>query len=257
MWRRVLDTNDRYLRKIQTGLSKTESKINYQPVTGFDISVASEIMAVLGLSKDLRDLKERLERMIIGYTKSNEEEGTGIEPIYVEDLGLEGALLLLLRDAFMPNLIQSLEHSPVLVHTGPFANIAHGNSSVVADMLALRLTAPGDMAETKNVEAAGFVVTEAGFGADIGLEKFMNIKLRPNIHTFLKTPDLIVLCVTIRQLKMHGGAPKVVAGKILGKEYLEERVDLVQAGLDLLRHHIHLVINEFGIICVVAINRFR
>jgi formate--tetrahydrofolate ligase len=181
----------------------------------FDISVACEIMAVLALTTSLADMRERLGNMVIGNSKSG-------EPITADDLGVGGALTVLMKDAVNPTLMQTLEGTPVLVHAGPFANIAHGNSSIVADKIALKLVG-------KN----GFVVTEAGFGADIGTEKFMNIKCR---YSGL-VPLCAVIVATIRALKMHGGGPDVVAGKPLDKAYLEESVALVEAGcVNLVKH---------------------
>ncbi|OAY80657.1 Formate--tetrahydrofolate ligase [Ananas comosus] len=201
--------------------------------TGFDISVASEIMAVLALTTSLADMRERLGRMVIGNSKAG-------EPITTDDLGLGGALTVLMKDAINPTLMQTLEGTPVLVHAGPFANIAHGNSSIVADKIALKL-----------VGKSGFVVTEAGFGADIGTEKFMNIKCR---YSGL-VPQCAVIVATIRALKMHGGGPEVAAGKPLDHAYLAENVTLVEAGCVNLARHIANT-KAYGVNVVVAINKF-
>jgi formyltetrahydrofolate synthetase len=231
-WRRVLDTNDRLLRQITIGQGLEEKGLTR--VTGFDIAVASEIMAVLALSTDLQDLRERLGRMVIGTDRA----GT---PVTADDLGVGGALAVLMKDALMPNLMQTLEGTPAFVHAGPFANIAHGNSSVVADQIALKLVGP-----------EGYVLTEAGFGAEIGFEKFCNIKCR----TSGLAPDCAVLVATIRALKMHGGGPKVVAGHPLASAYSEENRALVERGCANLGKMIANV-RRYGIPVVVAINRFK
>ncbi|KAJ9697832.1 hypothetical protein PVL29_007112 [Vitis rotundifolia] len=230
-WRRVMDVNDRFLRKITIGQGPEEKGMVRE--TGFDISVASEIMAVLALTTSLADMRERLGKMVIGNSKAG-------EPITADDLGVGGALTVLMKDAINPTLMQTLEGTPVLVHAGPFANIAHGNSSVVADKIALKLVGPG-----------GFVVTEAGFGADIGTEKFMNIKCR---YSGL-TPQCAVIVATIRALKMHGGGPEVVAGKPLDRAYLTENVALVEAGCVNLARHISNT-RAYGVNVVVAVNMF-
>jgi len=230
-WRRVMDTNDRFLRGVTVGQGSEERGQDRE--TGFDITVASEIMAVLALASDLRDMRERLGRMVVASSKSG-------EPITADDLGVGGALTVLCKDAIHPTLMQTLEETPVLVHAGPFANIAHGNSSVVADHVALKL-----------VGQDGYVVTEAGFGADIGLEKFMNIKCRAS---GLK-PDACVIVATVRALKVHGGGPPVVAGTPLPQEYKEENVELVKKGVVNLERHIRNT-RSFGVPVVVAVNRF-
>ncbi|CAA7401304.1 unnamed protein product [Spirodela intermedia] len=230
-WRRVMDVNDRFLRKITIGQGPEEKGMTRE--TGFDISVASEIMAVLALTTSLADMRERLGRMVIGNSKSG-------EPITADDLGLGGALTVLMKDAINPTLMQTLEGTPVLVHAGPFANIAHGNSSIVADKIALKLVGPG-----------GFVVTEAGFGADIGAEKFMNIKCRYSALV----PQCAVIVATIRALKMHGGGPEVVAGRPLDHAYLSENVALVEAGCVNLARHISNT-RAYGVNVVVAVNMF-
>ncbi|MQL97752.1 hypothetical protein Taro_030453, partial [Colocasia esculenta] len=230
-WRRVMDVNDRFLRKITIGQGPEEKGMTRE--TGFDISVASEIMAVLALTTSLADMRERLGRMVIGNSKSG-------DPITADDLGVGGALTVLMKDAINPTLMQTLEGTPVLVHAGPFANIAHGNSSIVADKIAIKLVGPG-----------GFVVTEAGFGADIGTEKFMNIKCR---YSGL-VPQCAIIVATIRALKMHGGGPEVVAGKPLDHAYLSENVALVEAGCVNLARHISNT-RAYGVNVVVAINMF-
>ncbi|KAK9692408.1 hypothetical protein RND81_09G262100 [Saponaria officinalis] len=230
-WRRVMDVNDRFLRKITVGQGPDEKGMVRE--TGFDISVSSEIMAVLALTTSLADMRERLGRMVIGNSRAG-------EPITADDLGLGGALTVLMKDAINPTLMQTLEGTPVLVHAGPFANIAHGNSSVVADKIALKLVGPG-----------GFVVTEAGFGADIGAEKFINIKCR---YSGL-TPQCVVIVATVRALKMHGGGPAVVAGKPLDLAYLTENVALVEAGCVNLTRHVSNM-KTYGVNVVVAINMF-
>jgi formyltetrahydrofolate synthetase len=231
-WRRVVDTNDRMLRQITIGQGSEEKGATR--VTGFDMAVASEIMAILALATDLGDMRERLGRMVIGTNRA----GT---PISADDLGVGGALTVLMKDALMPNLMQTIEGTPAFVHAGPFANIAHGNSSIVADQIALKLAGP-----------EGYVLTEAGFGADMGMEKFFNIKCR---YSGL-TPNCVVLVATIRALKMHGGGPKVVAGQPLSHAYLREDLDLLEKGCTNL---IRMVQNarEFGVPVVVAINRFK
>jgi len=230
-WRRVLDTSDRMLRQITIGQGAEEKGMTR--VTGFDIAVASEIMAVLALTTDLADMRERLGRMVIGTNRT----GT---PITADDLGVGGALAVLMKDAIQPNLMQTLEGTPAFVHAGPFANIAHGNSSVVADKIALKLAG-----------ADGYVLTEAGFGADIGMEKFFNIKCR---YSGL-TPDCVVLVATIRALKMHGGGPKVVAGQPLHPDYTDENLELLEKGATNLTKMIQNA-RLFGIPVVVAVNRF-
>jgi len=230
-WRRVMDTNDRMLRQITIGQGAEEK--GFTRSTGFDMAVASEIMAILALATDLSDMRERLGRMVIGTNR----EGT---PITADDLGVGGALTVLMKDALLPNLMQTIEGTPAFVHAGPFANIAHGNSSIVADQIALKL-----------VGKDGYVLTEAGFGADMGMEKFFNIKCR---YSGL-TPHCVVLVATIRALKMHGGGPKVVAGQPLSHEYTNENLELLTAGCSNL---IRMIQNakHFGISVVVAINRF-
>ena len=229
-WNRVLDVCDRFLRGITTGVGKAEK---FPRETGFDITVASEIMAVLALTTSLADMRQRLGNMVIGMSRAG-------APITADDLGVAGALCVLMKDAIAPTLMQTVEHTPVLVHAGPFANIAVGNSSIVADQIALKL-----------VGEDGFCITEAGFGADIGMEKFFNIKCR---YSGL-TPQCSVIVATVRALKMHGGGPDVVAGKPLDHVYKDEALDLVRAGCSNLIHHIKNVL-KYGVQPVVAVNRF-
>jgi len=230
-WQRVYDTNDRFLRAITVGQSPTEK--GYERKTQFDISVASEIMAILALTNSLEDMRDRLGQIVIG----SDFDGN---PVTSEDLGVAGALTVLMKDAIRPNLMQTLEGTPVFVHAGPFANIAHGNSSILADKISLKL-----------VGENGFVVTEAGFGADIGMEKFFDIKCRSSGLT----PNAVVLVATVRALKMHGGGPKVVAGTPLKQEYIKENLELVEKGFCNLKKQIQNA-NTFGVPVVVAVNKF-
>lgn len=227
-WRRVLDTSDRFLRGVTVGIGEDEKEFSRE--TGFDITVASEIMAVLALTSDLNDMRRRLGQMVIGISRHG-------EAINADDLGVAGAMTVLMRDAIKPNLMQTLEGTPALVHAGPFANIAHGNSSILADMIGLKL--------------ADYVITESGFGADMGMEKFFDIKCR---YSGL-IPSVVVLVATVRALKMHGGGPKVVAGKPLDPAYTNENLDLLRSGLPNMLHHIKIA-RKFGIPVVVAINQF-
>ncbi|GIX80350.1 c-1-tetrahydrofolate synthase, cytoplasmic [Caerostris darwini] len=230
-WHRVLDTNDRFLRKICVGMASTEKKMTRE--TQFDIAVASEIMAVLALANDMADMKKKLAKIVIGNSRKG-------EPVTVDDLGVTGALAVLMKDAIKPNLMQTIEGAPVFVHAGPFANIAHGNSSIIADKLALKLVG-------KN----GYVVTEAGFGSDIGLEKFCDIKCR---YSGL-VPNAVVIVATIRALKLHGGGPNIASGSSLPKEYTQENLDLVREGYCNLAKHIEIS-GRFGLPVVVALNAF-
>jgi formyltetrahydrofolate synthetase len=231
-WRRVVDTNDRMLRQITIGQGAEEKGMTR--VTGFDMTVASEIMAILALTTDLADMRERLGRIVIGTSRAG-------DPVTADDLGVGGALMVLMKDTIMPNLMQTIEGTPAFVHAGPFANIAHGNSSIVADQIALKLVGPD-----------GYVLTEAGFGADMGMEKFCNIRCR---YSGL-SPNCVVLVATIRALKMHGGGPKVVAGQPLAHAYTQENLDLLEKGCSNL---LRLIGNarSFGIPVVVAVNRFK
>lgn len=228
-WPRVVDVSDRALRRVVIGLGGSENGIPRE--TGFDIAVASEVMAVLALTSGLKDLRERLERIVVGYTYDGKAVTAG-------DLKCAGAMTVLLKDAIKPNIIQTLENTPVFVHAGPFANIAHGNSSVLADMMATRL--------------AEYTLTEAGFGADIGAEKFLNIKTR---YSGLK-PDAAVLVATVRALKMHGGALRVVPGKPLDKELLSrENMEALDKGCENLDKQIENVAMH-GVPVIVALNHF-
>ncbi len=227
-WRRVLDVNDRALRDIEIGLGGAKNGVPRR--TGFDITAASEVMAVLGLSKDMADLRARLGRIVVG---SNDDG----QPVTAEDLKAAGAMAAILKDALMPTLMQTLEGTPALVHTGPFANIAHGNSSIVADQIALR--------------GADFVVTEAGFGADMGAEKFFNIKCRVSGLR----PHAALLVATVRALKVHSGRFSITPGKPLPPSLVEEDLDALAAGIGNLQKQIENV-RLHGVPVVVALNRF-
>ncbi|CAO3592030.1 unnamed protein product [Absidia cylindrospora] len=237
-WQRVTDTNDRFLRKVTIGENPTEK--GQTRTTGFDITVASEVMAVLALATDLQDMRQRLGAMVVASSKQG-------EPVTADDIGIGGALTVLMKDSIKPNLMQTLEGTPVLVHAGPFANIAHGNSSILADKVALKLTGTDNGGNNE----AGYCVTEAGFGADMGMEKFFNIKCR----TSQLVPDCVVLVATIRALKMHGGGPNVVAGKPLPDAYTEENLDYLEKGCSNLIRHVENA-HKFGLPVVVAVNRF-
>lgn len=227
-WPRVVDVSDRALRNIVVGLG---GKANgYPRESGFDITVASEVMAILALANDIFDLRAKLGRIIIGFTYDG-------KPVTAEDIRCAGAMTVLLKDAIKPTLIQTLENTPVLVHAGPFANIAHGNNSIVADKIALKL---GD-----------YVITESGFGADCGAEKMMNIKCR---YSGLK-PDAVVIVATIRALKSHSGRYQVIPGKPLDPRLLEEDLDAVAEGCANLAKHIENM-KKFGLPSVVSINHF-
>ena len=221
VWKRCIDLNDRQLRKVNTGLS--EEKNIVPRMDGFDISVASEVMAIFCLATDIHDLKRRLGNIIVGYTKGN-------KPITARDLKADGAMTVLLKDAINPNLVQSLEGTPAIVHGGPFANIAHGCNSVIATKLALKL---GD-----------YVVTEAGFGADLGAEKFLDIKCRQaNLQ-----PDAVVCVATIKALKYHGGMPK--------DEIKNESIEYLERGFHNLEKHVDNLKNQYGLNVIVAINKY-
>ena len=220
VWKRCLDLNDRALRSVNIGLNDNKM---IPRVDHFDISVASEIMAILCLAKDLKDLKNRLANIIVGYNELD-------EPIYAKDLKAEGSMAALLKDAIKPNLVQTLEHTPAIVHGGPFANIAHGCNSIIATKMALKL---GD-----------YVITEAGFGADLGAEKFLNIKCR---IADIK-PDAVVLVATLKALKYHGG--------ISIDEVKNENIDGLDRGIKNLLHHINNLKNHFGLNVIVAINKY-
>src|ERR1700690_3250528 len=223
-WRRVIDINDRMLREIEVGLGPDEKGFEHR--SGYDITVASEIMAVLALTTGLEDMRERFGKMVVATNKRG-------EAVTAEDLGVAGAVTVLMKDAIKPNLMQTLEGTAAFVHAGPFANIAHGNSSILADKIALKL--------------ADYVITESGFGADIGMEKFFDIKCR---YSGL-IPQVVVMVATVRALKMHGGGPKVVAGKPLAAEYTEENLDLLRKGLPNLERHIQNAL-KYGVNGVVA-----
>ncbi|KAK7535144.1 formate--tetrahydrofolate ligase-domain-containing protein [Phyllosticta citribraziliensis] len=240
-WRRVLDVNDRHLRGVTVGTAPTEKGQTRE--TGFDISVASECMAVLALSNDLKDMRERLGRMVVASSRSG-------EPITADDIGAGGALTALMKDAIKPNLMQTLEGTPVFVHAGPFANISIGASSVLADKLAMKLA--GTEPDENHNEKVGFVVTEAGFDFTMGGERFFNIKCRSSGLV----PDTVVIVATVRALKVHGGGPKITPGAQLPEVYRTENVDVLRAGCVNLKKHIANA-KQFGVPVVVAINKFE
>ena len=221
-WKRCVDLNDRQLRKVEIGLSGEKNIVPRKD--GFDISVASEIMAIFCLATDIDDLKRRIGNIIVGYTKEN-------KPITARDLKADGALTVLLKDAINPNLVQTLEHTPAIVHGGPFANIAHGCNSIIATKMALKL---GD-----------YVITEAGFGADLGAEKFLDIKCR---KAGIK-PDAVVCVATIKALKYHGGMPK--------EEIQNESIEALEKGFGNLLRHVDNLKNKFGLNVIVAINKYN
>ncbi|HUE06347.1 MAG TPA: formate--tetrahydrofolate ligase [Acidimicrobiales bacterium] len=227
-WKRVLDVNDRSLRDIVSGLGGHQDGLPRQ--TGFDITAASEVMAVLALSRTLQDLRARFGRIVVGYTEAG-------DPVTAEQLKAAGAMTVIMRDAIKPNLLQTLENTPVLVHAGPFGNIAHGNSSIVADLI--------------GIHAGEYLVTEAGFGSDMGAERFFNIKCR----TSGLVPDAAVVVTTVRAMKLHSGRHRVVAGRPLPREMLEENPDEVRIGAANLLAHLGIV-RRHGVTPVVAINAF-
>ncbi len=227
-WRRVLDVNDRALRHVTVGLGAKQDGIPRE--SGFDITPASELMACLALAADLQDLRRRVGRIVVAFRPDG-------SPVTTEDLGVAGAATVLLKDAVHPNLMQTLEGQGVFVHAGPFANIAHGNSSIIADRVALRL--------------ADYVVTESGFGADVGMEKFFDIKCRASGLA----PSAVVVVATVRSLKMHGGGPAVSPGRALPDAYVREDVGLVEHGVANLVRHVEIA-RKFGVPVVVAVNRF-
>jgi formate--tetrahydrofolate ligase len=227
-WRRVVDVSDRFLRNVRVGLGTKDDGIPRD--SGFDITVASEVMAILALSSGLKDLRERLGRIVLAQDVKG-------KPVTAQDIKVAGAMSVLLKEAIKPNLIQTIENTPCLVHAGPFANIAHGNSSILADSIALRLSQ--------------YVVTEAGFGADCGAEKFFDIKCR--ISGFV--PDVAVMVCSIRALKAHSGRFKVVAGKPLDEGLVKENIPAIEEGICNLEKQIENV-RLFGVPVVVAINRF-
>lgn len=221
-WKRCLDLNDRQLRKVETGLSGEKNVVPRED--GFDISVASEIMAIFCLATDIKDLKRRIGNIIVGYDKEN-------KPITARDLKADGALTVLLKDAINPNLVQTLEHTPAIVHGGPFANIAHGCNSIIATKLALKLS--------------DYVITEAGFGADLGAEKFLDIKCR---KAGIK-PDAVICVATIKALKYHGGMEK--------EEIKNENLVALEKGFKNLLRHVDNLKNKYGLNVIVAINKYR
>ena len=221
VWKRCLDLNDRQLRKVNTGLSGEKNIVPRED--GFDISVASEIMAILCLATDIKDLKRRIGNIVVGYNKEN-------KPITAKDLKADGALTVLLKDAIKPNLVQSLEKTPAIVHGGPFANIAHGCNSIIATKMALKL--------------ADYVVTEAGFGADLGAEKFLDIKCRKAELN----PDVVVCVATMKALKYHGGVAK--------EDVQKENIDALDKGMKNLFKHIDNLQNVYGLNVIVAINKY-
>jgi len=227
-WRRALDVNDRALRNIVTGLGTTSDGVTR--ATGFDITAASEVMAILALSKSYADLRARLARVVVGYTRER-------RPVTAAAIGGAGAMAALLRDALKPNLMQTIENTPVLVHAGPFGNIAHGNSSVMADLI--------------GIHSGDYLITEAGFGADMGAERFFNIKCRASGLV----PDAGVIVATVRALKLHSGRHRVIAGKPLPPAMFEEAPDEVRAGGANLRKQIENI-RVHGVTPVVAINAF-
>ena len=227
-WRRVLDVNDRSLRNIVVGLGGRMDGVTRQ--TGFDITAASEVMAILALATSADDLRARLGRIVVGYTSDN-------RPVTADDLSAAGSMSVIMRDALAPNLLQTIENTPVIVHAGPFGNIAHGNSSVVGDLIGIR---GGD-----------YLITEAGFGADMGAERFFNIKCRASGLT----PDAAVLVATVRALKAHSGKYRIVAGKALPEDLLAENPDDVMAGAENLRKQVENV-KAHGVTPVIAINAF-
>lgn len=220
-WKRCVDLNDRQLRAVETGLSGEKNVVPRRD--GFDISVASEIMAIFCLATDIQDLKRRIGNIIVGYNKEN-------KPITAKDLHAEGALTVLLKDAINPNLVQTLEHTPAIVHGGPFANIAHGCNSIIATKMAMKL--------------GEYVVTEAGFGADLGAEKFLDIKCR---KAEIK-PDAVVCVATIKALKYHGGMPK--------EEIKNESIEALERGVNNLIRHVDNLKNKYGLNVIVAINKY-
>ncbi|MDT7576919.1 MAG: formate--tetrahydrofolate ligase, partial [Pseudonocardiales bacterium] len=227
-WRRVLDVNDRALRNVIVGLGGRLDGVPRQ--TGFDITAASEVMAIFALATSLKEMRARLGRIVVGYTKDG-------SPVTAEEIGGAGAMAVIMRDALKPNLMQTLENTPVLVHAGPFGNIAHGNSSVVADLI--------------GIHGGEFLITEAGFGADMGAERFFNIKCRASGLT----PDAAVVVATVRALKAHSGKHRIVAGKALPEDLLKENPEEVHIGGANLRKQIENI-RLHGVSPVIAINAF-
>jgi len=232
-WKRVVDINDRALRGIKIGLQTPDSKENDNGIprhTNFDISVASELMAILALAENLQDMRKRFGKCVMALNVDG-------SPITAEDLGIAGSMAVIMKDAIKPTLMQTTEHTSCFVHAGPFANIAHGNSSIIADRIALKL--------------ADYVVTEAGFGSDMGFEKFCDIKTRYSVIN----PSAAVVVCTVRALKSHSGRFKIVLGKPLDPKLVSEDLESLELGMENLRAHI-ININRFGIPAVVAVNRF-
>ena len=240
-WKRVLDVNDRHMRGITVGTASTEKGQTRE--TGFDISVASECMAILALSTSLADMRERLGRMVVATSRSG-------DPVTCDDIGAGGALTALMKDAIKPNLMQTLEGTPVFVHAGPFANISIGQSSILADKLALKL-AGTEPDEDRNAKS-GYVITEAGFDFTMGGERFFNIKCR----TSGLVPDVVIVVATVRALKVHGGGPSISPGAPLDPVYKQENVEILRAGCVNLKKHVENA-RSFGVPVVVAINRFE
>ncbi|KAG8529440.1 uncharacterized protein KY384_006077 [Bacidia gigantensis] len=240
-WRRVVDVNDRHLRGITIGKAPTEKGLTRD--TAFDISVASECMAVLALSNDLADMRERLGRMVVASSKRG-------EPVTCDDIGAGGALTALMKDAIKPNLMQTLEGTPVFVHAGPFANISIGNSSILADKVALKLA--GTEPDEDHNETTGFVVTEAGFDFTMGGERFFNIKCRSSGLI----PDVVVVVATVRALKVHGGGPPITPGGALDEVYRTENIDILRKGSVNMKKHVQNA-KFYGVPVVVAINKFE
>ncbi|OGF45002.1 MAG: formate--tetrahydrofolate ligase [Candidatus Firestonebacteria bacterium RIFOXYC2_FULL_39_67] len=228
LWRRVVDISDRALRNVIIGLGGKDDGIARQ--SGFDISVASEVMAILALTTSLKDLRQRLGRIVVAFTKDG-------KPVTAEDLGVAGSMTVLMRDAIKPTLLQTTEHTPCFVHAGPFANIAHGNNSILADQMAVKL--------------ADYVVTESGFAADMGMEKFMNIKCR---YSKL-VPNCVVMVCTVRALKMHSGQFTIIPGKSIPDDLLKENMTAIEEGICNLEKQIENA-KLFGVPVVVAINKF-
>ena len=233
LWKRVVDINDRALRSIEIGLSSPGTTDNDNGVprhTNFDISVASELMAILALSENLQDMRKKIGKVVMALNING-------APVTAEDLGVAGAMTVIMKDTIMPTLMQTTEHTPCFIHAGPFANIAHGNSSIIADRIALKL--------------ADYVITEAGFGSDMGFEKFCDIKTR---YSGINPSAAVVVC-TVRALKSHSGRFQIVPGKPLDLKLISEDLESLELGIENLKAHI-VNINKFGIPAIVAINRF-
>ena len=230
IWPRVLDVSDRALRKVRIGDSKDPKEFGIERETRFDITVASEIMAILALANDLQDLKARVARTVVAYN-------TDGKPVTIGDLKVAGSVAVIMKDAIKPNLVQTLDNTPAIIHAGPFANIAHGNSSIIADLIGIKM--------------ADYLITEAGFGADIGMEKFMNIKCR---YSGL-TPDAVIIVATVRALKYHSGKFDIKPGKKLPKKLIQEDIESIEQGIGNLAKQIENA-KLFGVPVIVAINRF-